>query len=388
MQAGATPGASQGLSPVFTTQIQRAVSDGRLDKDEFNDLKDMVQGMDVPDSEKQAFLKLAEKIKDYTNVGLFTSDGVLENSEMQELTQLADSLKDSQLAGQLFTQFQAFAKPVEDTSLFGSIGNFFRNLFSGVTGPSNPADHETDYGGRRFQQSDMSPSSVNFPSNASAYAPTSGQTTPAVDAINGAAPISNQPNQAHHGSTYTSQWGDVALARNGQIPGDQAIHRRESEANCGPASASMILKQMGITPPDMHALRERIGARTSQNGNEGGAFAISTDQLEQIVKLYAADQGKQVQAETTTLPRDANQSLDMIRDRLARGEQVVLLTGGFGGTTGHYTVIKGVNPDGSFLVDDPARGPNQTRTAAELQRAMDTRAAGGKGESKIISFAS
>lgn len=306
---------------------------------------------------------------------------------MQELSGLAESLKDSELATQLFDQFKAFAEPAADTSLFGSIGNFFKSLFSGVSGP--PSDRETDYGGRRFQQAAMPPSSVNFPgTEPSAYAPNPSSSSPGVDAINGAAPVSNGPGQTHHGSTYTSQWGDVALAQSGRIPGSPAIHRRESQANCGPASASMILKQMGITPPDMHTIRERIGARTSENGQEGGAFAIGTEQLEQIVQQYAADQGKQVRAETQTLPRDANQALATIRERLERGEQVVLLTGGFGGTAGHYTVIKGVNPDGTFIVDDPARGPNETRTAAELQRAMDTRAASGKGESKIISFAS
>lgn len=378
-----------GISPALTTQLQRVVSDGRIDGGELKELRQLAKNLNVPESEKKAFLKLAEKINDYTTVGLFTSDGVLEKSEMAELQKLAGELKDSRLASALFEQFSAFAEPAEDSSMLGSIGNFFGNLFSAIGAAfSGNAAQESDASVGMYEQGNFEPVMESFPdqpTNATPYAPV-GDPNAASSAIDAAAPVGVPVQVPGQTGTYTSQWGDVQLAQAGRIPGSAAIHRRESQANCGPSSASMILKQFGIEPPDMHSMRERIGARTSKTGGEDGAFAIGTEQLEQMVQTYAADKGKRIAAQTETLPGNARKALDMIGERLARGEKVVMLTGGFGGTAGHYTVIKSVNPDGSFIVDDPARGPNMRVTADQLQRAMQNRAAQGKGESKIISF--
>ncbi len=359
-------GPSQPLNPTFVNQLQQITADGKISRDELKDLKQLVKGLDVPESEKVAFLKLADKMKDFTNVGFF-NNGVLEKSEMAELEKMAGGLKDSQLVNELFSQFKDAANPVEDKSFFGSIGDFFKNLFSWV--PSS----------EQAQESDCQVDVQGRPG--ACFAPTGDfqmPGTPGATGPGGATGVGNPPTAPGDTGSYTSQWAERGLG---------ATHLRESQANCGPASASMIMKQLGLPAPSMHEIRQMVGGRISTSGNEGGAFAIGTEQVAAAVKKQAAAQGRTVTSTTESLPANSQQALAQIKAKLDKGEKVVLLTGGFGGTAGHYTVIKGVNPDGTFIVDDPARGPNQVRTAAELQSAMDNRRAAGKGISQIISFA-
>lgn len=195
-----------------------------------------------------------------------------------------------------------------------------------------------------------------------------------------------EPDVQRSVSTYTSQWEDRQAAQAGLLAGDPAVHARESEANCGAASASMMLKQFGLSAPTMHELRRQVGARLSQTGRETGAFALSTQQVMQAVKQQAAVQGRQLNAAAYPLPANSQQALEQMRERLARNQRVILLSGGFDGIPGHYMVIKAIQPDGTMTVDDPALGPDQTRTPAELQQAMDNRRKAGRGMSQMIVF--
>lgn len=362
-------GPSQPLNPTFVNQLQQITADGKISRDEFKNLQQMVKGLDVPESEKAAFLKLADKMKDYTNVGFF-NNGTLEKSEMAELEKMAEGLKDSKLVSELFSQFKDAANPVEDKSFFGAIGDFFKNLFSWV--PSSEQERESD-----CQFDVQGRPGACFDPNSGFQMPGGAPGTPGATGPGGTTGVGAPPTAPGDSSTFTSQWSERGLG---------ATHVRESQANCGPASASMIMKQLGLPAPSMHEIRQMVGGRISTSGNEGGAFAIGTEQLAEAVKKQAAAQGRTVTSTTQSLPANSQQALAQIKEKLDRGEKVVLLTGGFGGTPGHYTVIKAVNPDGTFVVDDPARGPNQVRTAAELQTAMDNRRAAGRGISQIISF--
>lgn len=307
-------------------------------------------------------------MKDLTNASLFRSDGSVSQKEMAELKTLAGEMGGT-VAGEVLNQFEAFAEVKETTSFFGAIGNFFKSLFGDAKSFVAPSAEESDrrVADRDYRSSRFDPTSVSLPPPGSAT-PTSGVGLPSLT--------------GQGSDTYVSQFGDVARAQRGEIPGSAAVHNRESQANCGVASAAMISRMFGGNPPDMHTMRQEIGARVSQNGGEGGAFAISTDQLGAAVSKYA---GRPVTSSTHNLPGSASAAIQDIAQRLNNGEKVVLLTGGFGGSVGHYTVIKGVNPDGSFIVDDPARGPNVRVTADQLQRAMDVRSAAGRAN-QIMSF--
>lgn len=377
MQVGQNP-----LNPTFVNQLQQITSDGKISRDEYKQLKQMVQNLDVPDSEKTAFLKMADKMKNLTNVGFF-SNGTLEKSEMANLEKMAGELKDSQLVQELFGQFKDAANPVADKSLFGSIGEFFRNLFSSGEPDDSYQEADCRIDNSGYGQSCFDPNGFQMPQTPGSTDPNAPQ---GPTGVNGPQTVGAPPQAPGSSNTYTSQWEERQAARAGRLSGNPAVYERESQANCGPASASMIMKQFGLSAPSLHDIRRSVGGRLSTSGNESGAFALSTDQVASAVIKQAVAQGKQVTASTHSLPSDSRQALAQIKDRLDRGEKVILLTGGFGGTAGHYTVIKGVNPDGTFIVDDPARGPNQIRTADELQRAMTNRREAGRGVSQIIAF--
>ncbi|MGV3523563.1 MAG: C39 family peptidase [Candidatus Sericytochromatia bacterium] len=156
--------------------------------------------------------------------------------------------------------------------------------------------------------------------------------------------------------------------------------RRERQANCGPASAAMVLKRLGLEAPEMSELRASVGA---PRGNGSGAFALTPEQVANAVVQSAAAQGQTVTADVSVLPDDASAAevTQNIRDRLAAGEQVILLTSNIAVQSGsdgpgHYVVVERVNPDGSLVVDDPQsllRGNNREHSAAEFANSLDRR---------------
>lgn len=107
-------------------KISKAVEDGKITQDEFEELKGLVNGLDLPDSEKESFVKIVDKVKEYTNLGLF-NDGVLERSEMAKLEAMAEDLKGSELASAFFDAFKAKASAQTDNS---PLASFFQSLFS------------------------------------------------------------------------------------------------------------------------------------------------------------------------------------------------------------------------------------------------------------------
>lgn len=161
---------------------------------------------------------------------------------------------------------------------------------------------------------------------------------------------------------------------------------REAEANCGPASATMILKQFGINPPTMQQLRQKVGAPV---GTGGGAFALSVRQVADAVKRTASENGRVVTTQTKTLSTNVDMTLNEMRNRLAKGEKLILLTSNLNSLSrGHYIVINEVRPDGSIVVDDPGRskGENAVHTRAQLAKALSMRTNNYGLENALISF--
>jgi len=113
----------------LSSHLKSMTADGKISKDEYKKLADIVEQLDASPKDKAALLKIVDKAKDYTNPGLF-SDGILENKEMGKLQKLAKKL-DSGLANEFLDAFKATAKPTENNSFLGSI---FKSIFSAFTG--------------------------------------------------------------------------------------------------------------------------------------------------------------------------------------------------------------------------------------------------------------
>lgn len=167
--------------------------------------------------------------------------------------------------------------------------------------------------------------------------------------------------------------------------------KSERQANCGPSSASMIIKSLGIEPPSLADLRKMTGAPT---GNGRGAFAMSTGQLENAVERTAQKYGLEVTAKTEGLSTNVDRALTAIKGKLDAGEKVVLLSSNImvqSGSRGkgHYVVVKDVLPNGSIVVDDPQspseRGLSRTHSKSEFANSLQRRVNFGRAN-QIISF--
>lgn len=166
----------------------------------------------------------------------------------------------------------------------------------------------------------------------------------------------------------------------------------ERQANCGPSSASMIIKDLGIQPPSLHDLRKMVGAPI---GNGNGAFAMSTQQVMDSVTRVAAQTGLKVEATSQRLPTNVDQTLKIIKDKLDAGEKVILLSSNIRVQSGprgkgHYVVVKEVLPNGSLVVDDPQSslergGMGRTHTRAEFANSLRRRVNFGR-QNELISF--
>ncbi|MEZ0369277.1 MAG: C39 family peptidase [Candidatus Sericytochromatia bacterium] len=161
---------------------------------------------------------------------------------------------------------------------------------------------------------------------------------------------------------------------------------REAEANCGPASATMILKQFGIVPPTMQKLRMLVGAPI---GTSGDTFGLSARQVADSVKRTASQNGKFISSDIKTLSNNVDTTLNEMRRRLAAGEKLILLTSNLNTLSrGHYIVVKEVRSDGSILVDDPGRssGENRVYSRSQLSKALSMRSNNYGLESCLLSF--
>lgn len=161
---------------------------------------------------------------------------------------------------------------------------------------------------------------------------------------------------------------------------------KEQQANCGPASAFIVGENFGLNMPSLSAVRASVGA---PRGNGSGAFAITTGQLGRAVTKQAEKEGRDIRFSEDNLGTNVDSTLRKMRENLAAGKQVVLLTSNLAsGSRGHYIVINKVNPDGSIEVSDPQsrNGAGRVHSRAELEAALKTRSNRYGLQSTLITF--
>lgn len=164
--------------------------------------------------------------------------------------------------------------------------------------------------------------------------------------------------------------------------------KKEAQANCGPSSAAIVLKRMGITPPSLHEMRRQVGAPL---GNQRrGAYAITTSQLIKMVEMNSENASKPVSGQVLSLPRSANDSYEVIRQALDLGKKVVLRTGNMenNGRGGHYVVVTSASrpPLRNLNIMDPQlkNGADHLNSFADFEKALSDRNRRGMPNEIII----
>ena len=161
---------------------------------------------------------------------------------------------------------------------------------------------------------------------------------------------------------------------------------KEKQANCGPASAFIVGENFGLDMPSLSTIRASVGA---PRGNGRGAFAITTGQLGRAVTQQAKKEGREIRFNEEKLNTKVDDTLRKMRENLAAGKQVVLLTSNIAsGSQGHYIVINKVNDDGSIEVSDPQsrNGAGRVHSRAELEKALKTRSNRYGLQSTLLTF--
>jgi hypothetical protein len=155
------------------------------------------------------------------------------------------------------------------------------------------------------------------------------------------------------------------------------------DADCGPASAAMVVEAAGLGDINSGTIRRRhMGV--SHNG--------ATTSQEVVRGIESASKGKldaNIIDGNRDYARNPQAFLNRMREELAAGKQVILLTKNLGhmadgrsagDTNGHYMVIQGITADNQLILADPGsrgKGLNRTIDAQTFLDAYAARAAEG-----------
>lgn len=350
-------------SDTFQSTISSSLKDGRVDRTELGQISTAVNKTNASDSDKKGFMNLAQTIQRATSGGLFRSEDV-SPAEMKNIVSQAEKMQDSPLVKEMMSEFNKANGKSENP-----IAAFFKALFEGLAGmdKGTQVKAQTSSADMQSYRSALSAAnSVDFSGGDVQGSGTQYQTQDVggVSGPTGAAGIPGQTATVDGDNVFVPQFSEGTAS--------------EQQANCGAACAAMMISSFGVNPPPpMSEIRADAGAR---RGNGSGAFAMST---EQVIKAVEANTGKS--GRVSDLPVSANTAGKEIAERLNAGKNVIILTGGMGGSKGHYMMVKGVEFDArgnikSLTVDDPGsqNGEDRVISGAKLQEIMGNRSSAGR----------
>lgn len=349
----------------FQSTISGSLQDGRVDRGELRQISAAVNNTNASASEKQDFMNLAKTIQRSTSQGLFRSEDV-SPAEMQDIVEQAEKMKDSPLVKDMMSEFSKTHGGSENP-----IAAFFKALFEGLaainSGNTQVNSNTSSADLQSYRSAISAANSMDFSSSGVQGSGTNYQSLGFSDGVSGPTGPAGIPGQTagvDGDNAFVFQFSEGSAS--------------EKQANCGAACAAMMISAFGVNPPPaMSEIRADAGAR---RGNGSGAFAMST---EQVIKAVEASTGRS--GRVSDLPVSANVAGKQIAERLNAGKNVIILTGGMGGSKGHYMMVKGVEFDArgnikSLTVDDPGsqNGENRVISGAKLQEIMGNRSAAGR----------
>lgn len=312
--------------------------DGRITSTEADDLKQWISQSGLAPEEQSELTEMVDALEDATNNSFlfFKWKSDISPSEMAKLQNLAEK---NSLAAQMLEEF-------------------------GDASPVFPSRDRTQFG--QFLNSIFEPNQVQFRPGQQAVVPED-----APSSVPAVAPASTVSGRRDPGGAVSSQFYNPDGTRSAT-----------GAADCGPTSAYMILQERGYNPN----ISKYTDMRQLLPPGRRGAAATTRDDLLNIMNHYSGGKIQRAAEDKPFSVGQAAQLREYAKQQLAQGNSVIMLNGGFGGTKGHYTVIKAVNDDGTLQVADPGTGRMRTITLDQLEFAMRSRQNGGRGSAYVMSL--
>lgn len=156
--------------------------------------------------------------------------------------------------------------------------------------------------------------------------------------------------------------------------------------DCGPASASMVLKRFGIfdknksNADSILAVRDEVDVTKSRSG----AWAIDESEVKQAIEGLSKGKVKQTDSGVFNCNQVAELT-NFIKDQLSKNAMPILETGTpYSSDSRHYMVALEVRDNGNIVVADPAKNQIWEITPDRLSELM--KKAQSRGESHVLAF--
>lgn len=330
------------------SETQKAISnDGKLDKNELKNLKNLISNSDLDPKAKDSAIKFLEQTKKESFFGI-------SNKDLSQLSSLAQSLPDSEIAKKL-------CNTVEST------------LVSRKSIDSNLAKSRLS--------SPESANKLSFPDKSSKAGGTFTKEAANVSKW-------HTPQFAEYEKQYGNFWDNfsnmrekTSNANGGPKAGltGQEAEWRKAYSSCGPTCVDMVLKAKGFDDKNIEQLRNIMGE------NKYG----STD-ADNVVKGIERGSGGKLDANKISVKTNAQDFIAKMRDEINKGNMPVMLSAFISDNKpsgGHYVVINGVKDDGTLVIANPySKNHTEEIPFSKLQEAFNYRKANPKsdGDDNVI----
>lgn len=340
----------------INTHFSEAAKDGRITRHEASELSQFVDHMQGLSQEEKSTLKqMINKLKDATNSYFlfFSWKKQISPNDKQILERMAQR---NQIASKLLEIFNASTSVPSHQSVSTSSSDQFQTPQS-----SYPQAH--------------------------------------FDPIAGEQETGNLFEQPLRTGIHNAQETRAAMSvQDGRVPawgvGQNGTGLASAGGDCGPASAAMVLKAMGILPENMSSADAIQAVRRAGHAvRTSPPYAMSEAQIYQAIETLSGGRVRNDAHITTDLIRsnspDAYHKIThAIQQSLAAGNMTMLLTGSPSTNSRHYMIVSHINENGNFVIVDPAGHGGQARvwemTPTQLQQLM--READARGGSRVMSF--
>ncbi|MFN8670779.1 MAG: papain-like cysteine protease family protein [Candidatus Sericytochromatia bacterium] len=188
--------------------------------------------------------------------------------------------------------------------------------------------------------------------------------------------IENNSNKNDNSDLYSEEREDKALS----CYVDQKNGLASSEGDCGPASASMILKLFGFLKgkSDESCISTVRGACEVSRARNG-KWAINESEVQEAIielskgKITLGNKPLSINS-TKSLPQNKKEQMaikvqNYVRDALKKGQEIII-EGGYIGKSRHYMVVAGMLKDGTLMMLDPYN-PKQKIVPLDRKKLMD-----------------
>lgn len=289
-------------APTLQQSFANAAKDGKISSREMRELDQLVDHMDLSDSDKSSLKNVINGFHEASTNGFKLFGFIplewktkISAGDMQKLQQMGQSNPLAQQLVQSFTE----ANPPQAT-------------------------REQNHVRSGLDSATFEPGAVSFSDRAGATHNTAACSDPSID---------RSPDW-HVQQYYTG------------LPSE--------EGDCGPSCAAMVARSFGYlsncnSAQAIQNVRETVGVTAPRNGH----WAIGEGEISTAVSRLTGGQVHRT-ANHNYAPGQSAQMIADIKASLAKGERPMLLTGVPGANYRHYMVVSGVDENNNLILADPA----------------------------------